>query len=359
MKIKKILIFGAGAIGRGFIAPIFYKNRYEISFVDKDKNLVLELKKQRSYNIATTHGKKYKFENVKFKNIFYLNDTFDVRNFDIVFTCVGPENCYKNYEKLKLAKLIVSCENDINTVSILIKLTNNKNIIFAIPDVITSNTASTSMLKKDPLLLISEKGSLIVDNKKINFPKPIISVDKKELQKHWDCKLFIHNAPHAIAAYLGYLKGYKFIHESMKDKKIKKIVIGSIKEITQGMIKCGFVNKNFANYYMKKEINRFSNNLLFDPISRVARDPIRKLSKDNRLILALRIALFNKKIPHNTAIGVKAAINYYDKKDSQSVHLKMLLSSLGYEGVLEKVCGLNKKDPLNKLCVKQNLELIL
>ena len=32
MKIKKILIFGAGAIGRGFIAPIFYKNRYEISF---------------------------------------------------------------------------------------------------------------------------------------------------------------------------------------------------------------------------------------------------------------------------------------------------------------------------------------
>ena len=99
MKIKKILIFGAGAIGRGFIAPIFYKNRYEISFVDKDKNLVLELNKQRSYNVATTHGKKYKFENVKFKNIFYLNDTFDVRNFDIVFTCVGPENCYKNYEK--------------------------------------------------------------------------------------------------------------------------------------------------------------------------------------------------------------------------------------------------------------------
>ena len=46
MKIKKILIFGAGAIGRGFIAPIFYKNKYEISFVDKDKNLVLELKKK-------------------------------------------------------------------------------------------------------------------------------------------------------------------------------------------------------------------------------------------------------------------------------------------------------------------------
>ena len=288
-----------------------------------------------------------------------MEDNFDVKNFDIVFTCVGPENCYKNAEKLKNAKLIISCENDITTVKKLIKLTNNKNILFGIPDVITSNTASSSLLKKDPLLLVSEKGILIVEKKKITFPKPIVSVDEKELKVHWDCKLFIHNAPHAIAAYLGFLKGYKFIHEAMNDKKIKKIVIGSIQEITYGMIKSGYVKKNFANYYMRKEINRFSNNLLFDPISRVARDPIRKLSKDNRLILALRIALFNKKIPDNTAIGVKAAINYYDKMDSQSVHLKMLLSSLGYEGVLEKICGLNKKDPLNKLCAKQNLESIL
>ena len=356
---KKILIFGAGAIGRGFIAPIFYENNYEINFVEKNKKIIFDLKKNLSFNVATTFGKKYKIKKIKFKNIFHLDDDFDIKNFDIIFTCVGPENCYKNFEKLKFAKLIVSCENDINTVSTLIKLTNNKNIIFGIPDVITSNTASETMLKKDPLLLISEQGTLIIDNKKINFPKPIVNVNNKDLQKHWDCKLFIHNAPHAIAAYLGYLKGYKFIHESMKDKKIRKIVIGSIKEITHGIIKCGIVNKNFANYYMKKEINRFSNNLLFDPITRVARDPIRKLSKDNRLILSLRIALFNKKIPYNTAIGVKAALNYYDKKDSQSIHLKMLLSSLGYEGVLEKICGLNIKDPLNKLCTQQNLKSIL
>ena len=29
---------------------------------------------------------------------------------------------------------------------------------------------------------------------------------------HWDSKLFIHNAPHAIVAYLG-AKKYEFIHQ--------------------------------------------------------------------------------------------------------------------------------------------------
>ena len=69
---KKILIFGAGAIGRGFIAPVFYKNNYEINFVDIDKNLVQKLKKHNNYKIAIANNKKYKFENVKFKNIFFF-----------------------------------------------------------------------------------------------------------------------------------------------------------------------------------------------------------------------------------------------------------------------------------------------
>ena len=356
---KKILIYGAGAIGRGYLAPLLQKFGMEISFVDRDQNVITGLKSRKTYRIAITGHNDYEFVNVPIENAYIFGEKINVSDFDLVFSCVGPSNCYDLAEDLKDAKAVISCENDMATVSGLQKLTGNPNIYFGIPDVITSNTAPSELLDNDPLMAVTEKGVLVIEKGEYTLPKEILQVNQDELKMHWMCKLFIHNAPHAIAAYLGYLKGYKFIHESMKDKKIKKIVIGSIKEITQGMIKCGFVNKNFANYYMKKEINRFSNNLLFDPISRVARDPIRKLSKDNRLILALRIALFNKKIPHNTAIGVKAAINYYDKKDSQSVHLKMLLSSLGYEGVLEKVCGLNKKDPLNKLCVKQNFELIL
>ena len=47
MNKKKVLIFGAGAIGRGFIAPKFYLKKYSISFVDINKKLVKNLKKKK------------------------------------------------------------------------------------------------------------------------------------------------------------------------------------------------------------------------------------------------------------------------------------------------------------------------
>lgn len=45
---KKILIFGAGAIGRGFVAPLFFKNNYEISFVDSNMSLINKLNKKKN-----------------------------------------------------------------------------------------------------------------------------------------------------------------------------------------------------------------------------------------------------------------------------------------------------------------------
>jgi len=40
----KILIYGAGAIGRGFLAPAFYKEGYEIYFVDSNPEIINLLK---------------------------------------------------------------------------------------------------------------------------------------------------------------------------------------------------------------------------------------------------------------------------------------------------------------------------
>ena len=42
-------------------------------------------------------------------------------------------------------------------------------------------------------------------------------------------------------------------------EKIKKIVVGAIKEITNGIICCKLVDKKFAKFYMKKEINNIWN----------------------------------------------------------------------------------------------------
>ena len=87
---------------------------------------------------------------------------------------------------------------------------------------------------------------------------------------------------------------------------------------------------------LKQEIKRFANKILYDPISRVGREPLRKLASDNRIILALRLSFLGKKIPTNTLIGLKAALNYYDKNDNESMYLQNLKKSLSENEILKK-----------------------
>jgi mannitol-1-phosphate 5-dehydrogenase len=49
---KTILIWGAGKIGRGFVAEAFHAGGYEIAFADADETLVADLNRQESYTLV-------------------------------------------------------------------------------------------------------------------------------------------------------------------------------------------------------------------------------------------------------------------------------------------------------------------
>ena len=348
-KSANILIIGAGAIGRGYIAPLFQSLGYKISFMDKNENLIDKLRRKK-YTAAFTQNNKYIFQDINVNSVFHISDSFDINNFKLVFICVGLREYLSLSEIIKNFKgTCFVLENDELSSQNLRDLTGKKNIFFGIPDVISSNTAPKHLLDLDPLTTVSETGDLILEKSKFNFQKKILVPNKKKFYEHWICKLFIHNAPHAIVAYLGWIYGYKFIHQAMKDKYIFKIVKNSLLEITNAIIKQKLSTKKFANYYMKKELKRFNNPKLFDPISRVARDPIRKLAPDNRLILSLRM-LIGLKLPYKyTAMGIKAAFFYCDKNDNNSLYLKNLIRLSGIDKTMKEISGIEKFDPIKDI----------
>ena len=55
-------------------------------------------------------------------------------------------------------------------------------------------------------------------------------------------------------------------------------------------------------------------------------------------------------------MGVKAALNYYDKNDPESTYLQNIRKSLSDAEILEKFSGIYKSDPLNAFCLKQDLK---
>ena len=120
------------------------------------------------------------------------------------------------------------------------------------------------------------------------------------------------------------------------------------------------IEKDFLDYYANKELQRFSNNLLCDPISRVAREPFRKLAKNERLIGAASLCLSVGILPVNLIKGIMAAF-CFDKEDDNDFHIKYLIKSLNKEDFLKIIIGLRENEALFQLIVKnwdKNIKLI-
>jgi mannitol-1-phosphate/altronate dehydrogenase len=111
------------------------------------------------------------------------------------------------------------------------------------------------------------------------------------------------------------------------------------------------VDQGFADWYSQKELSRFSNKLLYDPISRVAREPFRKLGLEDRLVGAAQLALSAGVIPKFLILGIMAAF-LYDNKNDDDHHIQVLLNSLSKEQFLSIIIQIQSHEALYKIMMK-------
>jgi mannitol-1-phosphate 5-dehydrogenase len=347
---SRILIYGAGAIGRGYIPWIFPSENYELSFVENDPNLRGLMQKQKQYTTYRTKNNKYEKLVCRFKDCFDFGEE-NPEEYDGVITAVGPRKVHSLIESLSNIECpIILFENDSLLAPELRSITGKDNIYFGIPDVITSNTAQADMLKIDPLSIITEDGICFVEDGAVNLGGDISYVSQDEIRKQWAAKLYIHNTPHCIAAYLGAMCGKKYLHEGMLEKSIYSIVVGAMDEMSQTVIKLFDLDKEFVNWYSEKELARFSNTLLYDPILRVAREPFRKLGLQDRLIGASQLALSSGVIPKYLILGTMSAF-LYDEENDEDFNIKILMNSLDPKSFLKLIIHIQPHEALYSLIV--------
>jgi len=348
---EKIVIIGAGAIGRGFLPWCFKLNQYELVFVDNNRFIIEQMKKNKGYTTYMAIDGVLVEKFISVSKVFHI-DEFDlslVENVNSIYMAVGPRNIVKAAKGLKNVSCpIILCENDDATVITLQKALNYDRIYFAIPDVITSNSASDENLLKDTLAIHTENGELFVDNRATGTEGTIRYVSEVELKKQWAAKLFLHNTPHCVAAYLGALLGLKYLHEPMKIQTTREIVVGSMNEMLTALKATWKIPHEFLEWYAEKELSRFSNELLMDPISRVAREPFRKLELDGRLIGASQMCFRYGFVPNNIVKGIVAAILFENEKDNDS-NIILLRSHLPINVFLTYVIGLRQGEVLEEI----------
>ena len=107
----------------------------------------------------------------------------------------------------------------------------------------------------------------------------------------------------------------------------------------------GFDPADIERHVADLAVVRFANQALADPISRVARDPIRKLGPDERLV-GLFHRLNRRGLPTDAVCrAIAAALCYRDENDHQSRELADLIRKGGPELVLQEICGIGPGQP--------------
>ncbi len=344
---KNLLIYGAGAIGRGYLPWVFHPDQYRYLYVESDPALQAELARRQHFSSFMTSGGDYVSRSVEVEACFLPGqEARALDKADLIVTAVGPRNFLKLRPQLSSARApVICCENDASLPALMRTKTGKENIVFAIPDVISSSTANDALKRRDPLAIITESGECFIEDSMKHLPADCHFVSTEEMHRQWMAKLYIHNTPHCIAAYLGNIAGANYLHESMEVDGIAKIVEGAMNEMARMLMADGGIDENFITYYQQKELSRFSNKLLYDPIARVAREPFRKLAPNDRLLGAAQLCLSKGIVPENVLLGIMAAI-CFDSAIDPDAHIAMLRRSLSPSEFMTTILRINAGEAL-------------
>ncbi|MCX6991917.1 MAG: hypothetical protein NT011_02115 [Kiritimatiellaeota bacterium] len=365
---KQVVIIGAGASGRGHMGQLARESGYELIFLDKDKTLVETLRKAGSYKVRLVAAKTIDTDIAGF-NIFHTGerDAFQkaFNQAPLIFTAVCPNNLkdVADYLRPMLVdwleasgkhdfKNIMCCENMNNSSSVLknhilqrfpegLKAKLETQVGF--PDTMIARVVAKP---RDPLQLLGEAYSEWTADKAafrgLELPKirTLDLVDDQE--KFLRRKLYIHNTGHATFGYLGFIKGYTFIHEAARDPAIMQIVEKAIEESGWGVgQEYGFSEENIRAY-RQALTDKCVNDALPDDLTRVVREPIRKLGPDERFFGPIGLMLKHGRDPDYLLRGLCAAIIAEIPGDQESVRLRELVVGKGIKGLLAE---LNVKMP--------------
>ena len=383
---KNAVQFGAGNIGRGFMGQLFWEENYRTTFIEENKEIVKLINAKKKYPLKLLDAYTRKEIDLIIDNINSLESSDiegisnSISRADIIGTAVGikaikiiaPYIAAGIKERMKKNPRPVDiylCENTLEAHKIL------KNAVFGELEPETKNwadknvgfagtvvarmvpPASDRFGIEDPLFVVADSyHELPFDGKNIKGDMPEIKgmEPANNFIAEFERKLFTHNLAHAALGYLGFLKNYTFVHEPYDDKFILKTLTGALDETSEALTKKYPIDIDIEGQKkIRKDVNiRFGNSMIMDTAIRVAKDPIRKLSPEDRLIGSAKLCMENGIFPKNIAYICGAAFNYDYPKDEIAQKLQGMINNKGIEKVIEEISEVDSKSDFGKKIIE-------
>lgn len=378
------VIFGAGKIARGFVGHLLYLSEIPFVFVEKADALADLINERGKYTVNVL-GAPEKNTVVRGAHALKFSDADEIAaaiaQADCIFDAVGGKNLSEivpfltagielraqiNPEPLN----IVTCENwklpaDILRAGIGESIREEYRPFFeekvGITEAVIMRSAieaTPDLLEKDPLTVnVQDFWEFPYDASRLKAPMPADMIGCKpiyEFTGFLERKFYTYNAANGTASFVGALLGHKYLADAAHDERIVDLLDGVYRETATALSQKHNFPFDEQWAFTRTSLRKLQDRNIVDYVERNARDPMRKLGPDDRLVGSARLCLEYGVKPEHLAVSIACAMHYAEPTDESAQRLVALRENEGYDAVLTQVCKLDPSGELG-LLIKEKL----
>ncbi|MFF1571591.1 mannitol-1-phosphate 5-dehydrogenase [Leifsonia sp. NPDC058292] len=367
----KAVHFGAGNIGRGFVGLLLNEAGYEVVFADVNGELIDTLAAADSYTVHEV-GEISTDRVVRgFRAINSATDAdalvAEIATADVVTTAVGPRIlkfvapaiaaglAARSTDAAPLA--VMACENAIGATDLLAL-----EVLTSLPEesrdeiaerAVFANTAVDRIVPAQAAdagvdVTVETFYEWVVERTAFAGAEPSIpgATFVDDLAPYIERKLFTVNTGHATIAYAGFLAGARTISEAIAIPEVRAAAEAALQETSAALVAKHGLEPAELEAYRAKILGRFANPYLVDEVTRVGREPLRKLSRNDRFIGPAADFASSGAVPVALLSAIGNALRFDFSEDSQSVELQRLLREAEPEDIVTEVTAVTPGEPL-------------
>ncbi len=379
------VILGAGNVGRGFLGQLLSESGYHVTLVDIDEPLIAALRAHGEYTIRLVDNAGA--QEVRVGPVTgLLSSEHDqvveaLARATLAATAVGAR-ALPHIAPLVAAGIIRRAQRGIEEPLNIIVCENLHHAAQQFREMVLAayetmsltyagwrayldahvgfvNTVIGRMVPELPPELRAQDPSLIIVEpykelpvERAGFVGEVPDVVGMQAEDHFELftarKLYLHNAGHAVLGYLGYRRGCVLGYEALEDAWVRPILDGALDESVRGIVARYGADEGWLREHVRDLLRRLANRALADPVLRLARDPLRKLAPDDRLVGAARAAEQAGITATNLAWGIAGALAFDAPDDPLAVDLQRRIASEGIDVVLRAVSSIDAQEPLGR-----------
>ncbi len=373
---KTIVIWGAGRIGRGFVADLFHAAGYRLVLVDESQTLITHLREAGSYTVVRSESAERR-QDVVIDGYTALSTAQadqiaeTVATTDIIAVAVYPQHfaqvarqlapgiTYRQEKHPHLPLDIILCTNlahpgpqfrallqDFLSPGARKYLESSVGIVEAL--VIRIAADAPAELTRPQPLMVWTNGYPEIPADRHAFKGDIPQVQGlrlvDDMRAEETRKLYTYNTFQAALAYQGSRRGHKSVVACMQDPKVRVKAEGALDEASRALqAEYGFATDEMERW-IDNVVTHTNNPSLGDTVRRLGADPRRKLRREDRLIGPALLARKHGIQPRHLVDAIAAGLRFDDADDLGALYVQQRIAALSMPAAVYELCGLTEAE---------------